>query len=99
RCPRCQVFPYTTLFRSTVTSNGTLGGLDVLFPLSPSGRAQAPLLLPRNLSRLRERETRSARPSQKWLRPRVRGPNAGRKSCIEADRKSTRLNSSHGSIS
>src|SRR5207248_11348512 len=94
--PRSSLFPYTTLFRSSVTgaSAGNCGG-DIVFP---SGLAPTPA---RHCSRWSQHwhRTSSAPTSpapQEQTAP-TPVPPFGRRG--QEDRKSTRLNSSHRTIS
>src|SRR5207245_10388183 len=85
--PKSTLPPYTTLFRSgdLVPQQGPDRPVDV-----PDGQAELDRLLV--LDRLRaERDQRLV---ERLLEPVVLGPHAAPR-----DRKSTRLNSSHGSIS
>src|SRR5206468_12666658 len=82
--PRSTLFPYTTLFRS---------GFDW-------GSGHEPRL---HLSGTGQPGGRHGRRPGRRLRQRARGVRGGRRSAlaeaVEADRKSTRLNSSHDQIS
>src|SRR5256885_5350722 len=84
RPPRSTLFPYTTLFRSR----------------SPSSTSAA-----RSASRPSVLAWRSRRGSRRWTGPTPASPSASpcpsgrRRRCASADRKSTRLNSSHLVIS
>src|SRR5687768_17864264 len=92
RPPRSTLFPYTTLFRSVRPMAGELD----LRPLAHSREHEAPGSLPR-------------RPEQQVSGPGdatadhhqlgIEDVDGVRNSHAEADRKSTRLNSSHGYIS
>src|SRR5207245_10824853 len=81
--PRSPLFPYTTLFRSRCPVGGR--------PVARRGPGGRPGVPPPGLPRTRPRPVRPV------LRPQARDPAAlGQPG---QDRKSTRLNSSHGSIS
>src|SRR3712207_7079212 len=85
RPPRSSLFPYTTLFRSDQGHHDRRAGLDRrALALAPVALHQGP-----PLSRVRRRGTRGLR---------VAG-RAVAEQGESADRKSTRLNSSHANIS
>src|SRR2546422_6285699 len=87
RPPRSTLFPYTTLFRSHPRAAGGAEGVRVLSPAAPVGlepRARA------DEPRLHARALPRAR---------RRDPPRGARDSVLEDRKSTRLNSSHGYIS
>src|SRR5256885_11815359 len=90
RPPRSTLFPYTTLFRSQRHRAGAAAvateGLDVgiLWPTA-TGEARGPVA--------------TARPGGSHPRSALRGADAPCRSTCGADRKSTRLNSSHLVIS
>src|SRR2546430_10148872 len=81
RPPRSTLFPYTTLFRSWVTSR------------APSARAAS-----RRGACRPARSRRASRTTRAWRRGRRRRSGTAPPSSA-ADRKSTRLNSSHSQIS
>src|SRR5207249_10539391 len=86
--PQSTLFPYTTLFRSS-NSLRLCGGNSLLhhFPVCRRARTGPP---------------GSHRNVERWSSPRSDGQPAGRTTVphtCEIDRKSTRLNSSHVSIS
>src|SRR5207249_8067123 len=93
--PRSTLFPYTTLFRSSVRDEGWLRALTILFVASGALAALYGLATP------------STDPTLAVGKTRVNGPEGENYNtlcgylvlCIAADRKSTRLNSSHVSIS
>src|SRR2546429_3650973 len=91
RPPRSTLFPYTTLFRSDDATDVGIGGLSRVTRFG--GRGQQIANLDRRLGgvRLAMRE-RAERDHKQLAAVRDRGGIAG-------DRKSTRLNSSHGYIS
>src|SRR5688572_30878643 len=86
RPPRSTLFPYTTLFRSTIAVNGRGAGN---ITVSAAGQQSAPLAADGTQHRitLLLNRTASAQPYQ--------APDGTARS----DRKSTRLNSSHSQIS
>src|SRR3989449_8474509 len=101
RPPRSTLFPYTTLFRS----DGALQGLAIAHEdvrpvarlvqvLGVDGQPDA------GVEPLAERACRHVHEVQAWggmaLKVRVQGPQPQQLLRIERDRKSTRLNSSHG---
>src|SRR5688572_31078388 len=84
RPPRSTLFPYTTLFRSVIHWGNPLDG-----PPAPRRRGDKPAAVPGNGAAGRL-EINGA-----W-----RGNSIPRRSLVtDADRKSTRLNSSHSQIS
>src|SRR3712207_7772670 len=85
RPPRSTLFPYTTLFRS----RQRLPEEPVVLPRL-HGRRAAPL------GRRRRCAARDDRPGREGLRL---GRGAAHLRAVRADRKSTRLNSSHANIS
>src|SRR2546422_8071704 len=94
RPPRSTLFPYTTLFRSVLNqkhheeSNGGGGGVNDELP-SVAEPEQRP--------RRRPEKNRADRQTEG---KRMAGdPGARSRKFLERDRKSTRLNSSHGYIS
>src|SRR2546422_8126117 len=85
RPPRSTLFPYTTLFRSHAVARAVLRGVEE--PELTLPVAQHVRLEVRQLADLADRE--------EFLH-RIRGAH---RQCSALDRKSTRLNSSHGYIS
>src|SRR3712207_9450304 len=96
RPPKSTLFPYTPLFRSgrlrrprpRPAGRGRRRVLLRLQPLAPGGVAADTQPVGRAVARADETEGRR-RPPARRLRPRR----------LDADRKSTRLNSSHANIS
>src|SRR2546430_13315784 len=94
RPPRSTLFPYTTLFRSQLDPDGTLGLLE-------SHVSEQVLDAPRHAHRrdeLRDDDVRPEPTAQQSER-RLRHPRHGGEEERHLDRKSTRLNSSHSQIS
>src|SRR2546422_7176373 len=87
RPPRSTLFPYTTLFRS-LEEERVQGRTDGILHGRRGGRDRR-----RADSRARHRGLLL------WLAARQRGVRQGRAGPAAGDRKSTRLNSSHGYIS
>src|SRR2546422_6508499 len=94
RPPRSTLFPYTTLFRSprriAVAIAGRSGGAGLGEP--PGGPQELA-----DRARLEQRIWLAARPDA--LHGLVRNPQEPAPRGLRVDRKSTRLNSSHGYIS
>src|SRR2546422_9174554 len=84
RPPRSTLFPYTTLFRSPALKNSVA--------VSRAAEEQAPPKSPAPVSR-------PAADAQLRARIQQRLTQAGLAGKVQVDRKSTRLNSSHGYIS
>src|SRR2546429_3216028 len=83
RPPRSTLFPYTTLFRSMHGERRALGSPDQGVLLCRARRAQI------EHDAVQDRQPKPAR----------QGDDAGIREELGEDRKSTRLNSSHGYIS
>src|SRR6266542_5150204 len=93
RPPRSTLFPYTTLFRPRTDPSRSYGCVDRP-RLRPYGRLAVHWWLPARRGVLRHPVTRTVQDG------RCRGPVQRRFADRPSrDRKSTRLNSSHGSIS
>src|SRR3712207_8533086 len=90
RPPRSTLFPYTTLFRSV--GDGELR--DAVVPLAEAGEALADVVARRARLQAEEREREVARVGVELGREDV-----GLGLAASADRKSTRLNSSHANFS
>src|SRR5256884_5293539 len=89
RPPRSTLFPYTTLFRSPLILRAVWQAIERLRPTTAAG------------SRGRDHDLRhgTARRVSKPQRPIHRGFEIFLRTEMTGDRKSTRLNSSHGYIS
>src|SRR2546430_12239429 len=94
RPPRSTLFPYTTLFRSVVSSNAVLDNTDF------SARLGGPIVKNRvwffGSARTRRIETAVL---NFYMPDGSLGSNIEKPSSYAGDRKSTRLNSSHSQIS
>src|SRR2546430_13340586 len=88
RPPTSTLFPYTTLFRS-----GLSAGSIRIVRIEPQDR----VVCDEGLRRLSEGLVRG--PFRRPTRPVARILLKDRVACVEEDRKSTRLNSSHSQIS
>src|SRR5690606_40154450 len=89
RPPTSPLFPYTTLFRSTSRTAGSPGSPP---PTCPRSATPTPRVVSTSTSRQRACATRSSTSTPTDRR-------AGHEGLDLADRKSTRLNSSHVKIS
>src|SRR5687768_18057227 len=93
RPPGSTLFPYTTLFRSVGDARGGRRGVLGLPGGEAGGHGVALLLLGEALAQVLEEEV-AVEADVVLARDEVDGADAG-----QLDRKSTRLNSSHGYIS
>src|SRR2546430_10354468 len=91
RPPRSTLFPYTTLFRSVLLSRYRA---YVKCPICDGGRYQPEALNYKTVAAVCDRRNGKTSPPAQLTLPEFAGL-----SVADADRKSTRLNSSHSQIS